>query len=76
VEAKELSKFATTDVEHAKILHEASRVAICMQSYRDALDFLKKAAELEGDLNAETYSDMARCIYLSRDIDAIKEIGS
>ena len=40
IEAKEFAKFATTDVEHARVLHEASRVAMCMQSYRDALEFL------------------------------------
>ena len=39
------------------------------------MDYLEDAAELENFKNAETYSDMARCVYLYRDKERNKTEG-
>jgi len=46
------------------VLHEASRIAFIMHNYEEAIDKLEKAAVIEGYKNAETYSDMARAIFM------------
>ena len=45
------------------VLHEASRVAFIMERYDLAQNFLYRCARIEKDKNAETYSDLGRCIY-------------
>lgn len=63
-EAHEFTGRACEDVVNITILKEAARVCMVMKEYDEALDYLKLCSKLEKEKNAETYSDMARCIYM------------
>lgn len=62
-EAHEFTGRACEDMVNIKMLQEAARVCMVMKEYDEALDYLKLCGELEKDQNAETYSDIARCMY-------------
>ena len=62
-EAHEFTGRACEDVVNITILKEAARVSMVVGEYDEACDCLKLCAKLEKDRNAETYSDIARCIY-------------
>ena len=62
-EAHEFTSRACEDVVNTTILKEAARVCMVMKEYDEALDYLKLCGKLEKDQNAETYSDIARCMY-------------
>jgi len=63
-EAHEFTSRACEDVVNITILKEAARVCMVMKEHDEALDYLKLCGKLEKDQNAETYSDIARCIYI------------
>lgn len=63
-EARDLTRLGINYVDSASLLKEAARVSSSMQSYNDAIAYLEDAAKIENNRNAETFSDMARCIYL------------
>lgn len=75
VESRDLTRLGVVNFKSAKLLKEAARVSSAMQSYNDALHYLEDAAKIELFNNAETYSDMARCIYLYQDKDRNKTEG-
>ena len=50
-------------MDNLKALHEASRVAFTMGQYDLSQNYLYRCARIEGGKNAETYSDIGRCIY-------------
>ena len=74
-EARELMREAISDSPDANLLKEAARVVSSMTSYNEAIGYLKDAAELENHKNAETYSDMARCVYRYGDKERNKTEG-
>ena len=74
-EARDLTREAIHEINDAGLLKEAARVASSMMSYNDAIAYLKDAAELENHKNAETYSDMARCVYRYGDKERNKTEG-
>lgn len=74
-EAKEFTKLAAANLDLARVLREASRVCFVMQNYLDAIEYLQRAATAEQDNNAETFSDIARCIHLMGDKERAKTEG-
>ena len=74
-EAHEFTSRACEDVVNTKMLHEASRVCMVMQEYDEALDYLALCGKLEKDKNAETYSDIARCMYKLGNREQSRTVG-
>jgi len=74
-EARDFTKIASSKNDHVRIQHEAARVAFVMQNFLESIDYLQKCAMLEHDQNAETFSDIARCIHLIGDVERSKKEG-
>ena len=46
-----------------------------IQWFNESLDYCKQCARLEQDTNAETYSDMSRCVFEMKKKDLSETIG-
>lgn len=74
-EANDFMTFVCKSISQAVTFHEASRVSLVIQDYNAAIKWCEKAAEAENYSVAETFSDVARCIFELKDEKRIREDG-
>lgn len=75
LEARDFIKLVCSQTDHVRTLHEAARVFYTIQNYTESIEYLTRCALIEADRNAETYSDMARCIFQFGDKERNKKEG-